>query len=121
MKLLVAVVLLIASATGSAMAQANPVEKWECKDRFEYDGWKSILVTATVNSDREHGTIAVSGATHDARFRVAGFNRRWDFGPKRDGSFLYAFVIEPNGEAAYYDFSMESRTRPSILMKCRQR
>jgi len=102
------------------MAQANPVEKWECKDRFDYDGWKSILVTATVNSDREHGTIAVSGATHDATFQVAGFNRRWNFGRKGD-AYLYAFVIEPNGDAAYYDFSMESRTKASILMKCRQR
>jgi hypothetical protein len=120
MKLLVAVVLLIASATASAMGQAKPVEKWECKD-FSADGWKEILVTATVDSGRETGTIAVSGATHKTRFQVAGFNRRWDFGETDRKTYKYAFVVEPNGEAAYYDFTTEAQTKPSILMKCRQR
>ena len=119
MKLLVAVVLLIASATASAMAQANPVEKWECKD-FLADGWKTILVTATVDSGRETGTIAVAGVTYYATFHVAGFNRRWDFGPKTD-PVLYAFVIKPDGTGAYYSFETEKETKPSNLMKCRQR
>lgn len=123
MKLLVAVVLLIGSGTASAVAQskpAKPVEKWECKDRFDDDGWKKILAKATVDSDRVHGTIEVSGTTHEAKYQVEGFNRRWDFGPKGDG-YRYAFTIEPNGDGAYYDFTTESRTKPSILMKCRQR
>jgi hypothetical protein len=120
MKLLVAVVLLIASATASAMGQAKPVEKWECKE-FLADGWKKILVTATVDSGRASGTIAVAGVAWYTAFGVEGFNRRWDFGPK-DHATRYAFVIEPDGTGLYYDFATETHlSKASIVMTCRQR
>ena len=120
MKLLVAVVLLIASATASAMGQAKPVEKWECKD-FSADGWKSILVTATVDSGRASGTTTVAGVTWYTDFQVQGFNRRWDFGPK-DHPTRYAFVIKPDGTGLYYDFETETHlTKASIVMECQQR
>ena len=116
MKLLVAVVLLIASAMG----QAKPVEKWECKD-FLADGWKTVLVTATVDSGRASGTITVAGVTWYTDFEVQGFNRRWDFGPQ-DHPTRYSFVIEPDGTGLYYDFASETHlTKASIVMKCRQR
>jgi len=102
------------------MAQAKPVEKWECKD-YSADGWKTILVTATVDNGRETGTIAVAGVTYYAAFHVAGFNRRWDFGPKSD-PVLYAFVIKPDGTGLYYDFETERHlTKASMVMECRQR
>jgi len=120
MKLLVAVVLLIASASASAMAQAKPVEKWECKE-FLADGWKTVLVTTTVDSGRASGTITVAGVTWYTAFEVQGFNRRWDFGPK-DHRTRYAFVIKPDGTGLYYDFETETRlTKASIVMECRQR
>jgi len=120
MKSLVAVVLLIASATGSEMAQATPVEKWECKE-FLADGWKTVLVTATVESGRASGTIIVAGVTWYTAFEVQGFNRRWDFGPK-DHPTRYAFVIKPDGTGLYYDFTTETElAKASMVMTCRQR
>ena len=120
MKLLIAVVLLIASGTASAVAQAKakPVEKWECKDYVEPG---KVLVTATVDSGRTSGTIAVAGVTYTTAFGVTGFDRRWDFGPKEHPA-QYAFIIKPDGAGLYYDFSTgEHQERASMVLKCRQR
>ena len=125
MKLLVAVVLLIASATASAMAQkAEPVERWECRD-FTASNWNSIIVTATINDDRTTGTVVVAGTTWYTSYFVEGFDRRWDFGPKEHPA-RYAFVIFPNLSGAYYDFSLANyQTGTPIkaehVMECRQR
>jgi len=113
------VLALLVSTNASAMAQAKPVEVWECRD-FTASNWKSILVTATVDSGREGGSIFVAGVSYYATFHVAGFNRRWDFGPKTDPA-LYAFVIKPDGTGAYYSFETEKETKPSMVMECRQR
>jgi hypothetical protein len=54
-------------------------------------------------------------------FEVAGFNRRWDFGPKSHPT-QYAFVIKPDGTGLYYDFSTgDEQSRASMVMECRQR
>ncbi len=113
MRLFVSVVLL----TIGAMVHASPVETWECKDRFD-GSWESILVTATVEADRKKGNISVAGVTHAAVFEVAGFDRRWDFGLLPNRRYRYAFIIEPNGDAAYFDFGLGEQARN--LMKCRQ-
>ena len=114
------VTALVVSTSGSAMAQAKPVEVWECRD-FSADNWKSILVRATVDSGREAGTIAVAGVTNYTTFHVAGFDRRWDFGPKTNPA-LYAFVIKPDGTGLYYDFETgTTQAKASMVMNCRQR
>src|SRR5215831_21209550 len=88
--------------------QAKPVETWECRQ-----GGHDILVVATVDDGRRTGTIAAAGVTHEAQFTVAGFNRRWDF-PKEDPR--YSFLVEPGGQATYFE-----ETRRSSFMSCRQR
>ena len=109
---------LLVGMSASVMAQAEPVEVWECKD-FIDEG--SVLVTATVDSSRETGMITVAGVTHHTKFSVEGFNRRWDFGPK-DHPTRYAFIIKPDGTGLYYDFSTgDQQMRASEVMKCRQR
>jgi hypothetical protein len=113
-KRFVAVVLLATSA----VAHANPVESWECKDLLERSS--SVLVTATVESGRDKGTISVSGIKHTTAFRVAGFNRRWDFGRSPGGGYQYAFIIEPNGDGQYYEFNSDSTAKPRNFMRCRQ-
>jgi hypothetical protein len=111
---------LLVSTNASAIAQAKPVEVWECRD-FSAANWKSILVRATVDSGREAGTIAVAGVSYSTTFHVAGFDRRWDFGPKTNPA-LYAFVIKPDGTGLYYDFETgEQQTRAAMVMNCRQR
>lgn len=105
--------------TASATAQASPVEKWECMDVI--GSWETILVTATVETGRKKGNISVAGVTHAAEFQVAGFDRRWDFGPMPNRGYRYAFVIRPNGDASYFDFGNEAKAtaKPSNFMMCR--
>ena len=112
MKQLLTVVLLL---TASAAAQASPVETWECRDN--YRGTGAILVTATVEPGRKRGSIAVAGVKHATVFQVAGFDRRWDFGLSNNHS-QYAFIIEPNGNAQYFDFGKKREASPSKLMQC---
>ena len=113
-KLVVTALLLIASA----VARANTVEVWECRDLNDRSG--PVLVTATVDSGREKGSIAVAGVKHETQFRVAGFNRRWNFGKSPNGMFQYSFVIEPNGIGNYVEFNNESKATPRNFMRCRQ-
>jgi hypothetical protein len=117
MRNLIAILLL----TFSAMAQAEPIETWECKQYGS--GGDSILVTATVEEGRKEGRISVAGVTHVAEFAVTGFDRRWNFGPKKRETFAshYAFIIMPNGEANYYDFTLEDTAKPSNRMWCSQK
>ena len=63
------------------------------------------------------GQISVAGVTYFALFRITGFERRWDFGEE----MKYAFIINPDGSGAYYDFSPVEEgetTKPSQLYDC---
>ena len=115
MKATIAIACLIVSA----IAQAKPIEVWECQ-QTPYGDWDKILVVASVEEGRKVGTIAVAGVTHEAKFHVTGFDRRWDFGLE-NSSYRYAFVVRPNGQAAYYDFAEGKSATPSNTMMCRQR
>ena len=97
---------------------AKNIETWKCSER--YDSSKKTLVKATVKKGRTEGTINVAGVSHNALFEVAGFNRRWDFGLTEKSTYNYAFIIKPNGDASYYDFSMKKNTKPSMRMECRK-
>lgn len=115
MKALVAGLTLIGLSTSTA-AQSQP-ETWRCKDGFSWDSTTEILVVATINEDRETGTIAVAGTVHDAVYVVHGFERRWGFGEKlRGDSYRFVFAISPNGAATYYDSIEGSR----MTLNCKQ-
>ena len=92
--------LILILLVGSANA-----ETFKCKPGTYWDSSKKIVVTATINEDGITGTIKVAGVTHDADYRVQGFDRRWNFGLQDDNTYNYAFVLKPDGIAAYYDFS----------------
>lgn len=117
-----AFVLLTLLSTVGVQAEDGPsatTEEWGCF--LPRDPKKKVLVqlTAVIRSavDWGFGEVSVAGITHDTRFKVAGLNRRWDFG--RD--MQYAFVIHPDGFGAYYDFSTVedgARTGPSQQFRC---
>ncbi|WP_419910307.1 hypothetical protein [Hoeflea sp.] len=84
---------------------------------FWFDNAKAD-VTVTIDEDRNSGTINVFGVTHAAACTVKGLERRCDFGE----DFDYALVIEPGGNARYYDFSQTrsgQSVRPSQLFTCK--
>ena len=104
-----------------ALFAAAPVETWECRDYME-SGWNNIIVVATIDEDRTTGSIEVAGTTQETIYHVEGFNRRWDFGLKKDGGFSYSFLIKPDGTGLYYDFTRaDTAVKASMVMECRQR
>lgn len=97
-------------------------EIWWCFAMMDYEK-TTVLFTLTRERGGSDGSgeVAVAGITHTARFRVAGLNRRWDFGyDEIKESYLYAFVIEPDGTGLYLDFSTSSdgAAKPRNLFKC---
>ncbi len=95
------------------------IEVWQCQE-YEYGNWSNILVNATVNEGRESGEIFVSGVIHESTFEVDGFNRRWNFVLSEEGTYDFAFIMNPNGNASYYDFSLNKSTKPSMFLYCRE-
>ena len=101
-------------------AHANASETWECGDIFKE---QKVLIVATANDKRTAGEVQVAGVTHKSRFLVKGFERRWDFGLKNNGEYDYAFIIKPNGDALYYDFSSAKAgeiVTSSMVFRCNQ-
>jgi hypothetical protein len=110
-------VMTVTLLAANAAVPASPVETWECRAGFSSG---PVLVTATVESGRTKGKIAVAGVTKTTRFEVAGFDRRWDFGQQPDGTFRYSFIIKPDGNATYFDFGNAKSAKPSDYMTCSQ-
>ncbi len=81
--------------------EAQILETWECTEQYRSE----VLVIAHINEGRDTGSIEVAGTVKNAQFKIDGFDRRWDFDPTEDGAFNYAFLIMPNGDGSYYDFS----------------
>ena len=106
-------------------SNGTTTEKWRCFDKLDY-GKKTALVKLTrVTEDGEKsgfGEVSVAGVTHKAFFRVQGLNRRWNFGElTKAGLYSYSFVIWPDGEGTYYDFSVVGssvETQPKLFFRC---
>ena len=103
-----------------SVAHSATIEEWECRD-YKYNSSENILAEAKVNEGGTTGGISVAGVTHKTSYEVTGFERRWDFGLRKDSTYAYSFVISPDGMGRYYDFGSSKSTKPSILMRCLQR
>ena len=112
---------------GALQAVTTASETWECYDRSAFDRATPLVVLdglLRMDSDIPNvgpGTVRLVGLVeHDARFGIAGLNRRWDFS-EDDGGYDFAIVIEPNGDGSYYDFSRVptgESTGPNQLYSC---
>lgn len=95
------------------------METWRCFGLSDYNKATALFTLIRVRSGGEDvsGRVSVAGVTHLTRFQVAGLNRRWDW-----GGHQYAFVIEPDGTGAYYDFSVFDSVfgdaKPSQVFEC---
>ncbi len=117
-------------ATSGAQAQQSrdiAIEKWRCFDIFDYSEEEVLVTLSRVTGDgqdREHGEVLVAGVTYRADFRVVGLDRRWNWGEETSlfqQSFAYSFIIRPNGDGLYYDFSdveIGGETSPSQTFTC---
>ena len=115
--LLVALCALSAFEQPKEEQRPEDIEKWRCVNEWAFlalrlneGGYEDIpedevIVTLTRRTSKDDksgsGEVSVTGITHRARFSVEGLERRWDFGENGE----YAFVINPQGGGAYYDFS----------------
>ena len=96
-----AVLAICANLDARAQDNSNmKTEKWQCFSRLDYSKNKALV---ELTRDGVVGSVSVAGTTQLASFKVAGFDRRWDFGLD-DSTFQYAFIIEPDGSGQYYDF-----------------
>ena len=100
-------VIVIALFAFAGLAKA---EQWNCYDD-EYS--KEVIVVVTADTKNKTGKVRVAGTSHSARYSVEGFSRRWDFDK-------YSFLIEPNGDAFYIDFSKSDRARASMVLFCKK-
>jgi hypothetical protein len=106
-------------------AAAQSAETWECQ---AFTGWewadgRPILVVAK-HDEKNVGTVSVAGTVQTAVYSVQGFDRRWDFGPRIGTKRVaYSFVMQPNGHASYFDFSMaddKGRASPRQQFVCKE-
>ena len=114
---------------GALQAVTTASETWECYDIVARDRATPLVVldgVLRVDSAIPNvgpGTVRLVGLVeHDARFGIAGLNRRWDFSVD-EGAYDFAIVIEPNGDGSYYDFSgvaTGESTSPEQLYTCKR-
>lgn len=95
------------------------METWRCFGLSDYNKATALFTLIRVRSgDKDvSGKVSVAGVTHLTQFQVAGLNRRWDWGELQQ----YAFVIEPDGTGAYYNFSffgLLGDAKPSQIFEC---
>lgn len=116
-KLFLGLGLLLAFSAVSADELERVV--FECRVD-SYGASNKIVLVATMFPGESIGWIDVADTRHLTTYRVTGVNRRWDWG---DGGESYAFVIKPDGEGLYYDFSFiedGGTTTPSQLFICKK-
>ena len=109
------------------------IEVWECFDRTEFDSWKifgerdegsrpNVLVKLvgallpSVGRNSGIGTIKMGMVQHVSVFEMEGLTREWRWWGS--GSSNYAFVIDPEGNARYYEFKGEGSATPTSLLGC---
>ena len=100
----------------SVLAQSKLIETWRCYATTDYSQKRPLAVLSREmrESGVEFGTVSVAGVKYTATFKVAGFDRRWDF-----ESYKYAFIIKPDGSGSYYDFTTKTEgVTPSQVFKC---
>ena len=124
-KILLIIFVLAAVVTFGVQAQEGKdttTEIWRCFDYMDFEK-NTVLIRLTrvtrYNEDLDFGEVSVAGVTYMALFRVTGLDRRWDFGS--DELPNYSFIIQPNGDGAYYDFSnveAGGTTKPSQVFEC---
>ena len=98
-------------------------ETWHCFRLFDRNRAKALftLIRMGIGGEDVIGEVSIAGATHLANFQVTGLDLRWDFGSNDGGgAYRYAFVIQPGGTGAYYDFetSDDDRAKPRQIFEC---
>ena len=104
--------------------EEEDVEYWGCGDSYYGCVYRRCPVKLMADFNTGSGTVEIAGRTKYTRFELAGLLRRWDWGLDDDFTYDYAFVLDTDGDARYYDFSgMEvgSRSKPSDFYKCQRK
>ena len=114
-----ALAILILSPLANPAISQEALETWRCSDFSPFQD--EVLVVAIIHEGRSAGSIRVAGTTYTTAFSTQGFDRRWDW---KNSGVEYAFVIRPNGGAAYFDFSFaddNGMADPRQLYSCTDR
>ena len=110
---------LVAVRAGDATEAINEAKKEA--EEAEISDEAVNFIEALFKMSESAGVISVAGTTNFAAFEVRGVNRRWDWNwDEDDEGYQDTLIIEPNGNAAYYDFRDTERAKPNVLFKCTQ-
>jgi len=92
------------------------VDQWNCNQIIDHN--KDNLVKAYIYRGKKNGSIVIDDANYTTPFSIKGFDKRWDFDLNENSSYNYSFVISLDGIGSYYDFSMDLKTKPKMIMNC---
>ncbi|WP_020677489.1 hypothetical protein [Geopsychrobacter electrodiphilus] len=112
-------IILIFMFFFTTIANAEVVESWICQESSNGD-WSKIIATVEVNKGKENGKVDIFGESHIATFGTIGTNKSWKYG----SSYEFVFMIKPNGEAMYYDYSKATKgddVKPQITLFCKEK
>jgi len=88
--------------TLAAAALAEEKEKtrviWSCGELFT----KERIVWLVEDGERSY--VKVFNERINARYKLDGIDKRWDFGLNKNNEFEYAIVLRPDKSASYYNF-----------------
>lgn len=95
------------------------VERWDCYTG--YGSSRALAVSLLAWPDKGAGKVYAAGIEQQASYKVQGLSRRWNFGLTEDDDYIYAVIIDLEGDGLYYDFTLSDRAKPKTLMKCSKR
>ena len=105
-------IVCIGCTASKTQQKVRTQDVWNCYSQREYLLWYSlvkaelkaskpeVLVILTRWRNKPGAHVWASGNTWTADYGTEGINRRWDFDDGR-----YAFILQPDGVARYYDFA----------------
>jgi hypothetical protein len=105
--------------------RSNMTERFECRGLADEEDAPVQVVAEVMEYTDEvstefFGVITAAGIGNVGAYKVAGFERRWDFGGD-DYGYDYTFIIDIDSEGRYYDFTdvEEGETAPATkAFKC---
>lgn len=124
--MIVAAIGLAVAENGADDLSDQDAEHWGCGEPDSGCEYRDCPFRLTGSFDAGTGTVEIAGQLKVAEFKLAGLDRRWDWGWDEGKGYDYSIVMGPDGKARYFDFSRvtpnpvtgEITTTPTHRFQC---